>query len=324
MGNYNYKRNKKHGKPKPRTETYNPPYDAGVLAMSIEGLNLSPHTLTALKNARLLTVKDLVVRTSSDMYKIQNFGKKNLIEVQSKLSILGVDFKPAPNSPKPEVHESTAPQPTPSKNQQKNEKGKNPQPQNTAKDKTQKQEGHGKQKKETPEDKNQPKPEKGKEQKAQQKQTKDNSYDSKRLFPKGPFVPTPPIPEKKDRFIKFQRAGKWGFKDEKGKEVIPPIYDEVFAFKDNYACVEKNGLFGYISRTNELVIPYKYTCASSFSYGLACVSFEDKCGYIDVEDNVIIPFIYDAGTAFDEDGTARAKKEGRWGILSKDGAFSFI
>ena len=223
MGNYNYKRNKKHGKPKPRTETYNPPYDAGVLAMSIEGLNLSPHTLTALKNARLLTVKDLVVRTSFDMYKIQNFGKKNLIEVQSKLSILGVDFKPAPNSPKPEVNESTAPQPTPSKNQQKNETGKNPQPQNTAKDKTQKQEGHGKQKKETPEDKNQPKPEKGKSTRLNKNKPKTIPTTAKDFSPKDLSCLLLPSPKKRIDLSNSKGRENGALRTKKEKRLFLPF-----------------------------------------------------------------------------------------------------
>ena len=326
MSNHHYKRNKNHGKPKQRPEAYNPPYDTEILAMSIEGLDLSPHTLTALKSAKILTVRDLVSRYASEMYKIQNFGKRNLQEVSARLSALGVDFKPTANLQKVDKGErkEVAVKDNSSKNPAKSEKGKNTQSFVGGKDKSLKQDNSAKVRKETVEDKKLPPVGSGKDAASLQVSSKSNSYDSKRLFPKGPFVPTPPLPEKKDRFVKFQRAGKWGFKDEKGKEVIPPIYDEVFSFKDDYACVEKNGLFGYITRKNELTIPYKYTCASSFAYGLACVSLDDKCGYIDVEDKVVIPFIYDAGTAFDADGTARAKRDGRWGILSRDGAFSFI
>ena len=58
------------------------------------------------------------------------------------------------------------------------------------------------------------------------------------------------------------------------KNVIPPVYDEVFSFKE----------------------------------GLALVELDEKCGFIDSENNVVIPFDYEAGLSFSE-GFAMAHED---------------
>ena len=147
----------------------------------------------------------------------------------------------------------------------------------------------------------------------------DNSVDFSKIFPREPLVHSPRIEPEKDIFTKFQRAGKWGFKDENGKEVIPPIYTEALPFKEDMAAVEMNGLFGYINRENVLVIPYKYDTAGSFSEGWANVTLGEKCGYVDKTGKETVPFIYDAATPFTGEGYGRVKKDGRWGNIRKDG-----
>ena len=48
-----------------------------------------------------------------------------------------------------------------------------------------------------------------------------------------------------------------------------------------------------------------------------------KTGYNDKEGNEIIPFKYEAATSFQE-GSARAKLDGKWGIILPDNTFKYL
>ena len=59
----------------------------------------------------------------------------------------------------------------------------------------------------------------------------------------------------------------------------------------------------------------RYDKAFSFSKeGIARVQINDKTGYIDTEGKMVIPFEYEEMSSF-EDGKARAKKDGKWGLI---------
>lgn len=292
-------------------DKYNAPYSPEILKMSVEGLGLSDSTFAALIAGKVFSVGDIVIRREREMYRIQNFGKRNLLEVSAKLRALGVDFRP--ESEQNGVHASMNGAGITGAANNKEPKGQA----REFKKQQDIQQVNNKQVSNNSSNRN------SSEFSLNKRNKTDNSYKSGRLFPRAPFVASPPDALKGDNFSKMQRAGKWGFKDASGKEVIPAIYDEVFAFKEDMACVEKNGLFGYINRKNELVIPYKYVCASSFQEGLACVVLEEKCGFIDKNGSMELPMEYDAATSFSE-GVSRAKKDGKWGLLKKDGSFNAL
>lgn len=119
-----------------------------------------------------------------------------------------------------------------------------------------------------------------------------------------------------DGLYKFYRHGKFGYKDEQGKIVIEPTYDEAFNFKEGLACVELGEQVGFINKSGEVVIPIIYDTACSFSEGLASVTKDEKCGYIDKEGNVVFEFIYEAATSF-ENGISLVKKDGKWGYMDR-------
>lgn len=66
-----------------------------VLEMSIDELELSVRSYNCLKRAGINTVQELINRTSEDMMKVRNLGRKSLEEVQSKIHELGLVFKPS-------------------------------------------------------------------------------------------------------------------------------------------------------------------------------------------------------------------------------------
>lgn len=120
-----------------------------------------------------------------------------------------------------------------------------------------------------------------------------------------------------DGMYKFFKHGKFGYKNEQGKIVIEPTYDEAFNFKEGLACVELKEQVGFINTLGEIVIPIVYDTACSFSEGLASVTKDEKCGYIDKEGNVVFDFIYESATSFDNN-ISLVKKDGKWGYMDRN------
>ena len=66
-----------------------------VLEMNIDELELSVRSYNCLKRAGINTVEELCNKTSDDMMKVRNLGRKSLEEVQAKISELGFHFRPS-------------------------------------------------------------------------------------------------------------------------------------------------------------------------------------------------------------------------------------
>ena len=65
-----------------------------VLEMNIDELELSVRSFNCLKRAGINTVEELCNRTSEDMMKVRNLGRKSLEEVLGKLKELGLSLNP--------------------------------------------------------------------------------------------------------------------------------------------------------------------------------------------------------------------------------------
>ena len=63
-----------------------------VLEMSIDELELSVRSYNCLKRAGINTVEELCNKTSDDMMKVRNLGRKSLDEVLAKLKELGLSL----------------------------------------------------------------------------------------------------------------------------------------------------------------------------------------------------------------------------------------
>lgn len=66
-----------------------------VLEMSIDELELSVRSYNCLKRAGINTVQELTNKTSDDMMKVRNLGRKSLEEVLAKLNELGLQLNPS-------------------------------------------------------------------------------------------------------------------------------------------------------------------------------------------------------------------------------------
>jgi serine/threonine protein kinase len=126
------------------------------------------------------------------------------------------------------------------------------------------------------------------------------------------------------------RAGKSGFIDMSGKEIIPLKFDSADDFSEGLASVTVDDRCGFIDRSCSLVIPAKYSSCGRFSEGLAPVCLDSKWGFIDKNGNLMIPMSYDFAEAFSEGlalvnigwSTTAGKftePTGKWGFVDKDG-----
>ena len=66
-----------------------------VLEMSIDELELSVRSYNCLKRAGINTVEELTNKTSEDMMRVRNLGRKSLEEVLAKLKELGLQLNPS-------------------------------------------------------------------------------------------------------------------------------------------------------------------------------------------------------------------------------------
>ena len=126
----------------------------------------------------------------------------------------------------------------------------------------------------------------------------------------------------------FEENGKFGFIDATGEVKVSPVYDEVYGFgKNGLAAVEAGDLWGYVDTEGEMVIEPSYFLAEPFSdNGLALVITQDgeQC-FIDGNGETIIDTGYNAFTSdyivysFDDNGFARVKLDGIWGVMNEKG-----
>lgn len=69
------------------------------LAMSVSDLRLSARTLSALEQANIRTVRDLVSKTEDQLLELRNFGETALAEVREKLATLGLRLASRSSAP---------------------------------------------------------------------------------------------------------------------------------------------------------------------------------------------------------------------------------
>ena len=82
-------------------------------------------------------------------------------------------------------------------------------------------------------------------------------------------------------------AGKRGFLNSKGEEIISCIYDNISLEKDNIIRVEINGKHGFITPEGKELIPCKYDRASFFLNGISYVKLNGKSGIINLRGDEI-------------------------------------
>lgn len=154
-----------------------------------------------------------------------------------------------------------------------------------------------------------------------------------------------------------QFKGKWGFIDASGKEIIPPVYEEVHRFDGGVTAVleRKNGKEGWyiMDRMGNKVSEVPFTYLEEFHFGVTWAAREGKyglinskgigvtlpefdligaeqdggyfltqkggmTGLIDASGKTIVPFDFKMIMPF-ADGFAPAQKVEKWGVIDRTG-----
>ncbi|HJB72115.1 MAG TPA: WG repeat-containing protein [Candidatus Barnesiella merdigallinarum] len=94
--------------------------------------------------------------------------------------------------------------------------------------------------------------------------------------------------------FRIQKAGKWGWCDASGKEVIAPAFDDSRAFGSaELAPVKLQGKWGYIDRHGKWKIKRQFAEALPFFDGLALVQAGTVYGFVDTDGRYRINPQYD-------------------------------
>ncbi|MBI2282730.1 MAG: WG repeat-containing protein [Bacteroidetes bacterium] len=115
---------------------------------------------------------------------------------------------------------------------------------------------------------------------------------------------------------------KYGFLDTAGNQLIPFIYDEMFAFSSGLARVKSGGKFGYINSKGALVFPLQYDEADDFKLGEAKVKEGGKDYRLTAKGDVaFVPKDPNAFVTTKGDKNLRygKKNNGKWSIIELNG-----
>lgn len=82
-------------------------------------------------------------------------------------------------------------------------------------------------------------------------------------------------------WAKVEKAGKVGYIDKSGAEVIECIYDEIYPFERGRAKIVKAGKFGLVRETGEVFVEPKYDYIGPFVNGLAIIGLGTRRGLLD-------------------------------------------
>lgn len=99
---------------------------------------------------------------------------------------------------------------------------------------------------------------------------------------------------------RVDKDGKSGLINDKGKIILPIIYDEVDnGVYESAVRIKKDGLYGLADINGNVIVPTIYEDShGSLHNGLLAVKSDGKWGFIDRNNNVIIPFQYKSVSSF--------------------------
>ena len=118
---------------------------------------------------------------------------------------------------------------------------------------------------------------------------------------------------------------KYGYVNNKGRIIIPFIYDYAGYFNSsNTALVKKENLYGYLDSSLNLFIPFIFDNAQPFRGSVAAVQKGDWYGLINKQIKTVAPFEYSSLTCIDEDGLLySAKKGNKYGLIDSSNHIVF-
>lgn len=110
----------------------------------------------------------------------------------------------------------------------------------------------------------------------------------------------------------------WGFRNENGEIVIPPVYSYVWKFEEGISKVCKNGKWGVINKHGEVIVPIIYQTLHLTSDGMLQVQMNGKWGCLKKDGITVIAPRYDYIFPF-RSAFAGIKMERKYGFVDLEG-----
>jgi len=117
----------------------------------------------------------------------------------------------------------------------------------------------------------------------------------------------------------YDNAGKWGLKNKRDEELLPPTYDFIGKFENGVAKVFKDGKMGLINEKGQIVMPPTYDYIFDFDKNnRAVVLSEFKHGIINEKGSEIIPPMYNIIQKIEGENYL-VLRDTLWGVVNKNG-----
>ncbi|MBK8877367.1 MAG: WG repeat-containing protein [Haliscomenobacter sp.] len=100
----------------------------------------------------------------------------------------------------------------------------------------------------------------------------------------------------KEGLIRATKAGKIGYLNSLGQEVVPFLYENGYSFSEGLAAVQKDNKWGFINMAGQVVIPFQFQGAYEFQKGLSPVSRDGELCLINRQGAITMatgmPYVY--------------------------------
>lgn len=95
-----------------------------------------------------------------------------------------------------------------------------------------------------------------------------------------------------DELGQVSKLGKYGYISERGIEIIPPIYDDIFPYQ-NLFLVKNKGFSGIIDKYNKEVLPLEYDNIGIYNNSILFLEKGGKFGFYNIDTKKLTDPIYD-------------------------------
>ena len=113
----------------------------------------------------------------------------------------------------------------------------------------------------------------------------------------------------------------WGLTDVNGTIILPPKYADIRPLHEELAAFKDGNKWGFIDMSGKVIIAALYDNVLNFSSGLSAVVQDKRVGFINKENNIVVPLNYEDATSFvPKMHIAAIKKNGKWGVIDKQGS----
>jgi len=126
-----------------------------------------------------------------------------------------------------------------------------------------------------------------------------------------------------------KKENRYGVLDNKGKEIIPLIYDSISRYSNGTAVVRHDNKYAVADRNGRFLIPFSLVFveigdfhqerARAARFNLMSERIKKQYGFIDKQGNTVVPFIFEDGHDRFSNGLAGMRYKGYWGYIDTQG-----